>query len=263
LTFVKDRCKINAELNSHAEKPHMCGRSHLQQKRDIMRPLRTVTWSVALLVGIFVVALGAGWPSEAGAQVILANPALPPEPDPPDCESLVSLYAANGVYATYPGPISMSYPRHKCFQNVVRQVVGSDEHETFDSVLDAKMDMGLGPVAATLTGPVDVIVFGKVGNTTGTFDTEMISMSLSGSVGGSNIQIRESPTWESLGQTTITDLGGGLYQIDSFFDIVTELSVDGGQWMTQVNQAMRIVLVAAATVPVQHTTWGAIKALYH
>jgi hypothetical protein len=228
-----------------------------------MRPLRTVTWSVALLVGIFIVALGAGWPSEAGAQVVLADPALPPEPDPPDCESLISLYAANGVYAVYPGPISMSYPRHKCFQNVFRQAVGSDELETFDSVLDAKVDIGLGPVAVTLTGPVDVIVFGKVGNTTGTFDTEMISMSLSGSAGGSNIQIRESPTLTSPGQTDIVDLGGGLYQIDSFFDIVTELSVDGGPWMPQVNQAVRIVLVPAATVPVKPTTWGTIKALYH
>ena len=228
-----------------------------------MKPLRAVTWCVPLLVGVFIVALGAGWPSEAGGQVVFTDPSLPPESDPPDCGSLLSLYAAQGLYAVYPGPISLSDPRHKCFQNVFRQAVGSDEFENFDSVWDAKVNMGLGPVAVTLTGPVDVIVFGKIGNTTGTFETEMIALSLSGSVGDSNIQIRESPTLSSLGLTDIANLGGGLYQIDSFFDVFTEMSVDGGPWMPQTNDPVRIVLVSAATVPVQPTTWGAIKALYH
>ena len=68
-----------------------------------------------------------------------------------------------------------------------------------------------------LQGPVQVITLGKTGNTTGTFQTEMISMSLSGNVGGVAVQIREGPTQPSTGQTTITDIGGGLYQIDSFF----------------------------------------------
>ncbi len=40
--------------------------------------------------------------------------------------------------------------------------------------------------------------------------------------------IRESITQASDGQTSITELGGGLYHIDSFFDVFTELSVDGG-----------------------------------
>ena len=36
----------------------------------------------------------------------------------------------------------------------------------------------------------------------------------------------------SLGKTSITDLGGGLYKIDSFFDVFTELSIDGGATWT-------------------------------
>lgn len=48
--------------------------------------------------------------------------------------------------------------------------------------------------------------------------------------------IRESPTLASTGQTTITDVGGGEFSITSFFDIFTELSVDGGQtWMPAEN----------------------------
>jgi hypothetical protein len=68
--------------------------------------------------------------------------------------------------------------------------------------------------------------------TTGTFNTEMLSMDLSMMAG--QVQVRESPTLPSLGQTTITDLGSGSgpYHIDSFFDVFTELSLDGGQtWM--------------------------------
>jgi hypothetical protein len=156
----------------------------------------------------------------------------------------------------------MSDPLHKCFQNVFRQAVGSDEIETFDSVLEAKVDIGLGPVPVTLTGPVDVIVFGKIAHTTGTFDTEIVSMSLSGDVGGLNVQVRESPTLASLGGTDITDLGGGLYEIDSFFDVFTELSVDGGPWMPQLNAAAHMVLVPAETVPAEPTTWGKIKSLF-
>jgi hypothetical protein len=227
-----------------------------------MKPLRSVSWFIPLLVGFFIVTLGAGWPSEAGAQLFFTDPNLPPESDPPDCENLISLYAAQGLYAVYPGPINMSYPRHKCFQNVFRQDIGFDEQQTFDSIWDAKMDFGLGPVDVTLTGPVTTIAYGKAGNTTGLFDTEMVSMSLSGSAGDSNIQLRESPTLASLGEADIMDLGGGLYQIDSFFDVFTELSVDGGPWMPQVNQPVRLILVDATTVPVELTSWGRIKALY-
>ncbi|MDP6547194.1 MAG: PEP-CTERM sorting domain-containing protein, partial [Phycisphaerae bacterium] len=41
----------------------------------------------------------------------------------------------------------------------------------------------------------------------------------------------------------VIDLGGGLYHIDSFFDVFTELSVDGGaNWIPSVGSA-RMVLV--------------------
>jgi len=46
---------------------------------------------------------------------------------------------------------------------------------------------------------------------------------------GSGILIRVDPSNASNGQTTITDIGGGLFQFVSFFDLFTDLSVDGGQ----------------------------------
>ena len=36
-------------------------------------------------------------------------------------------------------------------------------------------------------------------------------------------------TLPSPGHTTLTTLPGGMYHIDSFFDVFTELSIDGGQ----------------------------------
>ena len=52
-------------------------------------------------------------------------------------------------------------------------------------------------------------------------------MSLSGNIGPISVIIQESPTLQSLGSTTITDLGGGLYHIDSFFDVFTQLVIEG------------------------------------
>jgi hypothetical protein len=218
---------------------------------------------VIFVTATLLVSLGSGGLSDARAELVFTDPGLPPESDPPDCDDLISLYAADGLWATYPGPINMSYPRHKCFTNVVRTDIGPDERQDFDSIMELKVDMGLGPKPVTLTGPVTTIAYSKAGNTTGLFDTEMVSLSLVGMAEGSTIEIRESPDLASLGQADIADLGGGLYQIDSFFDVFTELSVDSGPWMPQVNQPVRLTLVPIETVPVETATWGAIKALFH
>jgi hypothetical protein len=90
---------------------------------------------------------------------------------------------------------------------------------------------------------VEIRTLRKGGATTGTFDTEIVSMSLSGDVGGVHIDVRESPGRESPGETRIDDIGGGEFQIDSFFDVFVELSVDGGPFMLQTNEATRMDLV--------------------
>ena len=229
-----------------------------------MRQLRKMTGSAPVLVGILIVALSVGGASVAGAQVVLDTPELPPEPDPDRCDTIISLYAGVGVHAVFPGPIDMSDPLHKCFQNVVRSDDGSgNEIEDFDSVLEGLVDVGFGPMPFMLTGPVTTVVFGKTGTTTGTFDTEIVAMSLTGNIGGMNVEIRESPSLPSPGQTSITDLGGGQWQIDSFFDVFTEISIDGGPFMPQVNGPGHMVLMRADDpIPVESSTWGQVKASY-
>src|SRR5207249_9394292 len=84
----------------------------------------------------------------------------------------------------------------------------------------------------------------KVGDQGGTeyFDTEMLQLNLSGGNLPPGVMIRESPTLQSLGRTTITPEGGG-YRIESFFDIFTELSPDGGAtWEPQTNGPTHVQL---------------------
>lgn len=127
--------------------------------------------------------------------------------------------------------------------------VGADEQQYFQSTLTAMAHVTpLAPQAVSFAGPVTWMAYGKVGNTTGTFDVEFVDMWLTGNVdvpgfGIVPIILRESPTAQSLGETTITDLGGGLYHIDSFFDVFAEASPDGGTSWIAAEDSVHIVLV--------------------
>jgi hypothetical protein len=132
-----------------------------------------------------------------------------------------------------------------------REIIGNDELETFNSLFTGvEIGRGLGPIS--LTGPVQVITTDRALSTTGVFDTEIVSMSLSGNTPLGVIMIREDPTQASTGITAITDLGGGLYHIDSFFDVFTELSIDGGASWIASDYATRMELRA---IPLPGAVW--------
>jgi hypothetical protein len=189
----------------------------------------------------------------ASASVICSSPGLPP---------------ACGVYRT-PAEVHAAFANpdpaiieailkdatHDRFLNIIITPLGPDELEEFDSRLSALVDVDLGPggvltdIPLSLTGPVTVLTTGKTGNTTGTFDTEIIAMSLAGTLLGLPIEIRESPTQNSTGQTTITDLGGGSFAFDSFFDIWIELSVNGGPFVPQTGGSSTVNLVDSVPEP--------------
>ena len=160
------------------------------------------------------------------ASVITTDPNLPP--------NVGGYVSPTQVHACYPNcaSIDLTNVLHSFFFNVIRIPVGPNELETFNSTATGMVSVGGGSFnPVTLDGPVQTTVFGKVGNTIGTFATEMTAMNLV----GAGVTIRESPTLQSTGQTTITDNGGGTYRIDSFFDIFTELSIDGGQsWIPSI-----------------------------
>jgi hypothetical protein len=108
---------------------------------------------------------------------------------------------------------------------------GPCEHHHFPSRLVA-MASATGPggpfAPIQLTGDVDTNAYGRtVPGQTGTFQVEMTAMLLTGNTPLGPVMIRESPSQPSLGQTSIQSAGSG-YAIDSFFDVFTELSIDGG-----------------------------------
>lgn len=179
------------------------------------------------------------------ASLISSSAGLPP----------AGVYLSTDIHQIYTGPaltFLLSLPEHAPLANEVVRTPGGngapgtplDEVEHFGSTLDAHLQVVLtsnpsnvlfdGPIHANGgPGSVSTLVQNKIGNTTGTFQTEMLQLDLSGTVPGlGGFMIRESPTRQSTGLTAIADIGGGLFQIDSFFDVFTELSVDGGAtWM--------------------------------
>jgi len=59
------------------------------------------------------------------------------------------------------------------------------------------------------------------------YSTEMLGLNITASTPLGTVLIRESPTLASTGHTTLTAVSGG-YTVDSFFDVFTEISLDGG-----------------------------------
>jgi hypothetical protein len=81
---------------------------------------------------------------------------------------------------------------------------------------------------------------------TRTFDTEMLQLDLSAGL-PEGLRIRESPSLPSRGRTSATETGQG-YQIDSFFDIFLEVSLDDGQTWTPGSTAVELDLSSPPTV---------------
>ena len=101
------------------------------------------------------------------------------------------------------------------------------------------------------------------------YDTEMTQLDIAGGSLPAGVRIRESPTKASLGRTTTSVAGSGAsYQIDSFFDVFTEVSTDNGiTWLQTIAGPATLVQkpgtcpklsIALATVsgsPAVQLTW--------
>jgi hypothetical protein len=201
----------------------------------------------------------------AGGQT-MAHPGgvTTPSPDlPPDGVYLSPF----DVHATYGGAalqIVLSAVQHQPFALLNPNdfqcgsgVPGGDcEHHEFDSRLEADFEvlMNGNPVNSgqiQMQGPVHTNAYGKgPSNPTGVFPTEMVFMHLTSTTPGPMgppIMVREmdgtnNPNQMSTGVTDILPLGGGMYHIDSFFDVFTELSLDGGTTWIPSNGPTHVTL---------------------
>jgi len=203
---------------------------------------------------------------DASASFVTTIPSLPPTTGTQPWADGV-YRTADQVHAEFPG-LTVDVAWHTEFREIQRhpsQTNPADEVETFLSTVIAYVTPTGGPTTPVIfPAPVTTEVFGKTGNVTGTFQTEMLSMDLQipPMPGLPPVSLRESPTLASTGQTSITDIGGGLYAIDSFFDIFLEISYDGGQsWLPQLPSAStgqaftHVVLQDASPVPVPAAAW--------
>jgi hypothetical protein len=146
---------------------------------------------------------------------------------------------ASQVHATYPAyQADLIGIKHFNFSNIVLTSSGGNDTETFNSELQGQVSLGGSPyIPIDLTGPVSVEEFGHTGMTTGTFNTQMLSMDMTGNVAGHSVEIMLDPTNPTLGQTMVDGAGGGLFRIDSFFDVFTELSIDHGPFVPSTGAA--------------------------
>ncbi|MGZ5543228.1 MAG: putative Ig domain-containing protein, partial [Limisphaerales bacterium] len=77
------------------------------------------------------------------------------------------------------------------------------------------------------------------------YEMDLAQMDISGGSLPTGVMLRESPTLQSTGQTTVRQVNGG-YMISSFFDVFTELSMDGGQTWVPAQQRMHLDMQKSA-----------------
>ena len=188
---------------------------------------------VSISIPVLVTMLFAG--STLGAGLDTNNPAIPPDP---------GVYTGLSLRFIGPGlAIDLSQLRLPIFA-VGRAPSGPNEIENFSASLTSGISVNSSPIQpASGNGAGTAEAFGKIGNVTGTFNTEMLALNITGTSPFGPYMLRESPTLASTGQTTIAPIGGGMFHIDSFFDVFVELSIDGGQtWIPDSTGPERITL---------------------
>jgi len=189
------------------------------------------------------------------AHVELANPApeqtFPTNTLPPPNGQYVSPQQWHALYAQ---GIVISNISHKRFtESQPPPPPGQTNNHTFGS--DVEFDLirpGQPTVHLTAPASVNVRVASSANSgSTRYFDTEMLALNISGGGLPSQIRLRESPTKASLGRTSMRQRASdGSYRVSSFFDIFTEISLDGGAtWSPQLNNPPGMALVQSPVNP--------------
>ena len=225
---------------------------------------------LAAVAGIFIAA-------PVLATVNTPTDCLPPRGGPPfNAPPYDGKYrTAAQVHADFPGLV-VDQVEHTIYQRVPGGVGGTPctnpptvlnvpDIESFSSDVSGRYSLLNGPATPFLApAPCQVkVTLTQVNGDTRTFQTEMLSLDLSGGTLPANVKIRESPTLQSTGQTTIRAFSKGGFLIDSFFDIFVEVSLDGGQtWTPETNGPTHVELTGPApAVPGVSFPWLALLVL--
>jgi hypothetical protein len=165
------------------------------------------------------------------------DPTLPPhDPRVPGNTVYLTGPGTHAIYGSPDGTIDLLNVMHKpMFPGSTHTIVGMNEMDTFSSMLLASVSIGGGaPMEVELMGDVTTTEVDEAGHTTGTFNTIMDSMDLTGTLDGHSIEIMLDPARPTTGQVSIMQVSPGLYHINSFFDVFTELSIDHHPFSPQI-----------------------------
>ncbi|HWX21576.1 MAG TPA: hypothetical protein VN578_16865 [Candidatus Binatia bacterium] len=155
-------------------------------------------------------------------------------------------------HALYANGVIISNVTHRAFtETQPPPPLGTSSTHTFNSELDFDLSLNNGTTFTRVTAPSQVTVnLQAVGTGPGgqqIYNTEMLQLNISGGTLPPGVQVRASTSQPSIGQTTITPASGG-FMISSFFDIFTELSLDGGNTWSPSRQAGHMDMRADPTL---------------
>lgn len=183
--------------------------------------MRRISLACCCLIAIVIAVAGAGG---ARASFITTSP----DPFPP-CSGFVQ---ALGCLTS--GPLS-----GLCADNVVGRILASSSSFPGNGqafVLDERVtgdisDNGVPIGSFSVEGSLDVTLLGR-GNPfqTGTFDGVVTAEDYLGTLDGVPLEFTLDPSQPSTAEVTVAELQGNrkLYRIDSFFDIFSQISIEGG-----------------------------------
>lgn len=174
----------------------------------------------------------------------------------------------NGTYSsvtnavtTFANGVKIRNVNHGGFTNFgAAPVLNATQSYSFNSQVSLEVSLDGGqtylPAAAPASASISATHDWDNGNTKN-FAAEMISLSMIGGTLPNGVRIRESPTLHSNGRTSINPDGAG-YRINSFFDVFTELSLDGGQTWSAAQSSTQVQLGGSSNAIPTLSQWGLI-----
>jgi len=167
-------------------------------------------------------ALGAG---TSRAAIIASSPSLPPIGVPFSSPTGVGCFPTAG-FCALPGALivtSIDPDPSKTFFDASGQHIGGDA--AFTGTLTNLSHVPVG--SFSLTGTFEMGVAGRMSDTaTGSWNAELDSLSLTGTVQGGTLTVGLQSSPSSTGMASVEPVAGeeGLFRIDSFFDVFVDLN---------------------------------------
>jgi hypothetical protein len=197
--------------------------------------------AVAAIVAAGALAFAVVQPTQAD---VISNTATLPLLNVPYVTSSASCFPAVGVCVS-DGTSILTPPSSSVFDATGQHITTG---VTVSATLTDLLSVPIAPIE--LTGTAEQLVIGRTSPTeTGSWNTELVSLSLSGSVLGFPVTVGLDPANPSVGETSITPIGPNQFRINSFFDVFVEITVDGTTPLTTTLGPIHAEAVQAVPEP--------------